>query len=646
MSQFRSRLFAAVDRLNRVHKRFVFLLLDVVLAPLALMVTVMLTYASLYPVYAVGDLWTTFATLPIVAAVLSGALGIPNIKLKAFESLAILRTAAFAALLGVALYGLCRISGQRFPIVGVALFGLIFFLVSVGTRLSMLNLYLWVLRWGHRRWRILIYGAGTTGIQLAAALKSHESVVVVAFLDDNVALQSMTVAGLRVLSPDRIEDIVRDREIDRVLLAMPSASPPKQAQIARRLQSLGLDVLALPSFAQLVGAEALVDNLAPVEPGQFLGRKPMEDVPPDGMAAYSGRSILVSGAGGTIGSELCRQLLSYGPRKLVLYEMSEVALYDIDRELRARPDQGKTEIVPLLATVTDSRAARSAMSDHGIEVVLHAAAYKHVPLVEANPIAGMSNNVLGTRILADAADEAGVERFILISTDKAVRPTNVMGASKRLAELVIQDLAKRSRQTVFSMVRFGNVLGSSGSVVPLFKEQIAKGGPITLTHDDVTRYFMTIAEAVKLVLLAGSFSQSGAQQGMMQPGGDVFVLDMGKPMRIRDLAEQMVHAAGYTVRDADHLDGDIEIQMIGLRPGEKLHEELLIGEGLLTTPHSKILRAREGSLSELDMAKALQNLRNAMATGDAQAARAVAAAYVEGFGGTSVLPDLRIEAEK
>ncbi len=646
MSQFRSRLFAAVDRLNRVHKRFVFLLLDVVLAPLALMVTVMLTYASLYPVYAVGDLWTTFATLPIVAAVLSGALGIPNIKLKAFESLAILRTAAFAALLGVALYGLCRISGQRFPIVGVALFGLIFFLVSVGTRLSMLNLYLWVLRWGHRRWRILIYGAGTTGIQLAAALKSHESVVVVAFLDDNVALQSMTVAGLRVLSPDRIEDIVRDREIDRVLLAMPSASPPKQAQIARRLQSLGLDVLALPSFAQLVGAEALVDNLAPVEPGQFLGRKPMEDVPPDGMAAYSGRSILVSGAGGTIGSELCRQLLSYGPRKLVLYEMSEVALYDIDRELRARPDQGKTEIVPLLATVTDSRAARSAMSDHGIEVVLHAAAYKHVPLVEANPIAGMSNNVLGTRILADAADEAGVERFILISTDKAVRPTNVMGASKRLAELVIQDLAKRSRQTVFSMVRFGNVLGSSGSVVPLFKEQIAKGGPITLTHDDVTRYFMTIAEAVKLVLLAGSFSQSGAQQGMMQPGGDVFVLDMGKPMRIRDLAEQMVHAAGYTVRDADHPDGDIEIQMIGLRPGEKLHEELLIGEGLLTTPHSKILRAREGSLSELDMAKALQNLRNAMATGDAQAARAVAAAYVEGFGGTSVLPDLRIEAEK
>ena len=645
MIKLRSRLFSAVDRLNRIHKRFVFLLLDVILAPMALLVTVMLVYSSVFPFYAFVDLWPVFVILPIVAAALSTALGIPNIKLKAFESLAILRTSAFAALLALALFLLCYSMGQAFPIVGVSLFGLIFFLVSVGVRIAMLNIYLWVLHWGHRRWRVLIYGAGTTGIQLAAALKSHESVMVVAFLDDNTALQSMTVAGLRVLSPDRIEHIVKDREIDRVLLAMPSTSAPKQAQIARRLQSLGLDVLALPSFAQLVGAEALVDNLAPVEPGQFLGRKQIEEVPPDGLAAYSGRAILVSGAGGTIGSELCRQLLSYGPRKLVLYEMSEVALYDIDRELRARPDTGRTEIIPLLATVTDSRAARSAMSDHGIEVVLHAAAYKHVPLVEANPIAGMSNNVLGTRILADAADEAGVERFILISTDKAVRPTNVMGASKRLAELVIQDLAKRSRQTVFSMVRFGNVLGSSGSVVPLFKEQIARGGPITLTHDDVTRYFMTIAEAVKLVLLAGSFSQSGAHPGSWQPGGDVFVLDMGKPMRIRDLAEQMVQAAGYTVRDADHPDGDIEIQMIGLRPGEKMHEELLIGEGLLTTPHAKILRAREGSLSELDMAKALQTLRNAMAMGDAQAARAVAAAYVEGYGGPQLPEDLRFGAD-
>jgi FlaA1/EpsC-like NDP-sugar epimerase len=267
------------------------------------------------------------------------------------------------------------------------------------------------------------------------------------------------------------------------------------------------------------------------------------------------------------------------------------------------------------------------MQDHGVEVVLHAAAYKHVPLVEANPIAGLANNVLGTRTLADAAHEAQVKRFVLVSTDKAVRPTNVMGASKRLAELVIQDLAKRSRGTVFSMVRFGNVLGSSGSVIPLFKEQIERGGPVTLTHEDVTRYFMTINEASRLVLLAGSFADPNRNSG-----GEVYVLDMGKPVRIRDLAEQMIEAAGYTVRDEVNPEGDIEITVIGLRPGEKLHEELLIGEGLLTTPHPKILRAEEGSLTELQMAAALRALRTAVAAGDAAAARAVIRDYVEGFG--------------
>ncbi|MGV8985766.1 MAG: polysaccharide biosynthesis protein [Cypionkella sp.] len=623
----RNRLFALVDRLNRVHKRFVFLLLDVAVAPLALLATVMLMSSSFLPVAALRDLTDVFLVLPLVAALLSLLLGIPNIRLKAYESLAMLRTASFAGLLVVALWAVCHERGLRFPAVGISLFGLLFFLGSVGIRLALLNFYLLVLRWGQRRWRVLIYGAGTTGTQLAAALKSHESIMVVAFLDDDEGLQSMTVAGLRVLSPQKIEQIVLDKEIDRVLLAMPSASAPKQMQIARRLQALGLDVLTLPSFAQLVGTEALVDNLAPVTADKFLGRKKVKEEVRDGVEAYSGRSILVTGAGGSIGSELCRQLMTYTPCKLVLYDVSELALYEIDRELRSRPDISKTEIVPVLGSVTDSRACRSVMADHGIEVVVHAAAYKHVPLVEANPVAGMSNNVLGTRTLADAADEAGVGRFILISTDKAVRPTNVMGASKRLAEMVVQDLAKRSRKTVFSMVRFGNVLGSSGSVVPLFREQIQRGGPITLTHEDVTRYFMTISEAAHLVLLAGSFSSPGTAGG-----GDVFVLDMGKPMRIRDLAEQMINAAGYTVRDGTRPDGDIEIQMIGLRPGEKMHEELLIGAGLLTTPHSKILRAREGSLSELDMAKALQALRNAMATGDAEAARTVAAAYVEGYG--------------
>ncbi len=642
MPKLRVHLFALVDRLNRVHKRFVFLLIDIFLAPLALLVSVMLVTSSFFPSQMLREMAEEFVMLPLFSALVSLALGIPNIRLKAFESFAVLRTACFAALLVLGLSAFGMGMSVDFPVIGISLFGLLFFLGSVGVRLAMLSLYMLVLRWGQRRWRVLIYGAGTTGTQLAAALKSHESIMVVAFLDDDASLHSMTVAGLRVFSPEKIEQIVHDREIDRVLMAMPSVSAPKQMQIARRLQELGVDVLALPSFAQLVGAEALVDNLAPVTPNKFLGRDVVAEDMTEGVAAYSGKAILVSGAGGSIGSELCRQLLGFGPRKLVLFEISELALYEIDRELRARPDAARTEIVPVLGSVTDSRAIRSAMADHGIQVVLHAAAYKHVPLVEANPVAGMVNNVLGTRTIADAADEAGVQRFILISTDKAVRPTNIMGASKRLAEMVVQDLAKRSTRTIFSMVRFGNVLGSSGSVVPLFKEQIRLGGPVTLTHEDVTRYFMTISEAAHLVLLAGSFSTSTPDAG-----GDVFVLDMGKPMRIRDLAEQMIHTAGYSVRDAANPDGDIEIQMIGLRPGEKMHEELLIGAGLLTTPHAKILRARENSLSELDMAKALQSLRNAMATGDSGAARAVAAAYVEGFGGLqdSSIPAFAGEAQ-
>jgi FlaA1/EpsC-like NDP-sugar epimerase len=311
------------------------------------------------------------------------------------------------------------------------------------------------------------------------------------------------------------------------------------------------------------------------------------------------------------------------PRRLVLLEMSELALYTIDRELREIAEGSAIEIVPVLGSTTDSRVTRAAMVEHAVEVVLHAAAYKHVPLVEANPIAGLYNNVIGTRILADAAMDAGVDRFVLISTDKAVRPCNVMGASKRMAELVIQDMAARSRRTRFSMVRFGNVLGSSGSVIPLFKEQIARGGPVTVTHEEVTRYFMTLSEAARLVLLAGSFP--GAN------GCDVFVLDMGKPIRIRDLAEQMIEAAGLTVRDAANPGGDIEIVVTGLRPGEKLHEELLIGEGLLTTPHPKILRAREASLSEVEIAKALARLGVAIGQGDAPGALAVLADTVEGY---------------
>jgi len=626
MMELRKLLFSTADALSRQQKQLVFLAVDVVIAPLALFFTCQLMFNSVYPRVLIAENWQIFLILPILAAVLSQALGIPKIKLKAYESVAILTTGVYAVVLAGSVLVLRLALDVNFPTAGIILFGLVFFLLSVAVRVAMLHLFLWVLRFGKPRCRVLIYGAGTTGMQLVAALKSHESIVAVAFVDDNRALQHTTIAGLRVLSPDRIGAVARDRNIDRVLLAMPSAGAPKQAQIARRMQALGLDVFSVPSFSQLIGTEAMVDHLAPIEPGRFLGRQQMDHSPLDGAHTYAGRCILVSGAGGSIGSEICRQVLVHRPRRLVLFEVSEIALYNIDRELRELCETTTIEIVPVLGTVTDSRMARLAMTSYKVEVVIHTAAYKHVPLVEDNPIAGLANNVLGTRTLADAAEAAGVERFILISTDKAVRPTNIMGASKRLAELVIQDLAKRSRGTLFSMVRFGNVLGSSGSVIPLFREQIARGGPVTVTHEEVTRYFMTLSEAVRLVLIAGSFAPPGAQQG-----GDVLMLDMGKPIRIRDLADQMIREAGYSVREKTNPDGDIDITLIGLRPGEKMHEELLIGEGLLTTPHPKILRARENSLSELQMAKALQSLRAIVATGDVAAARALVATYVEDY---------------
>ncbi len=328
---------------------------------------------------------------------------------------------------------------------------------------------------------------------------------------------------------------------------------------------------------------------------------------------------MITGAGGSIGSELCRQLISCKPERIVLLDHSELALYTITKEMNDLTSDILIE--PVLGSVCDRNLVDQALSANKIDVVLHAAAYKHLSLVETNEIAGIHNNVFGTKTMADAAREAEVDRFILVSSDKAVRPTNVMGASKRLAEMVVQDLSTRSEKTRLAMVRFGNVLGSSGSVIPLFEEQIARGGPVTLTHGEVTRYFMTISEAARLVLLAGSFAR----------GGDVFVLDMGDPVPIRKLARQMIEGAGLSVMDDENPEGDVEIVEIGLRPGEKLHEELLISPDMLTTPHQKIMRAQENFLSELEMANAIRDLRQAINTRDPLAARAVIARWVERF---------------
>ncbi|PRY93155.1 FlaA1/EpsC-like NDP-sugar epimerase [Hasllibacter halocynthiae] len=476
---------------------------------------------------------------------------------------------------------------------------------------------------GHARASVpvAVYGAGAAGVQMVSALQASHEYRPVALVDDNPALHGVVVSGLEVVGADALGALVARGAVRRVIVAIPSLGAAARRRLIGRLDALGVPVEALPSYVEMVGAGTLREALRPVALEDLLGREAVALDMPAIRAAYRGRSVLVSGAGGSIGSELCRQAITAGAARLVLLERSEYALYAIERELAPLADGAGCALVPALGDVADGRACEGLLRAHGVETVLHAAAYKHVPIVEGNEAAGVRNNALGTRAFAEAAARAGVGRFVLVSTDKAVRPPNVMGATKRMAEIAVQDLQRRTRGTVFSMVRFGNVLGSSGSVIPLFRAQIEKGGPVTLTDPGVTRYFMTIPEAARLVMLAGTFAE----------GGEVFVLDMGAPVRIHDLARQMIELSGLTVRDADRPDGDIAIEVTGLRPGEKLHEELLIDADTLATPHPKILRAQEGCPPGPVVAGVLSRLEGAAGRGDAAALRAELSRLVDGF---------------
>jgi FlaA1/EpsC-like NDP-sugar epimerase len=613
-----------VKSLTRAQKRNFIIAVDTALIPAALCFAIGLRLPTQG---AVGMMWDYLPILPymvVVAALLSIWLGVSSITLNDYESGSVGRTAGFAALLTVASIVLTTSADIPMSLKTQVVFGITFFVFSVISRAILLQVVLAIYRTGTKRCRVLIYGAGTTGMQLVSALRSHEMIEPIAFVDDSQALQGLHVLRLPVYSPVRIAEIVADNKIDRVLLAMPSQTQPKQMQIARRLQKMGLEVQTLPSFSQLIGEEALVDKLTPINPRSFLGRDEVSTPRDEGSEAYAGRRVLISGCGGSIGSELSRQVIECHPAKLVLYELSEHALYQIHQEVLQLVEGSDIEVVPLLGSVTDARQVRRVLQDHDVEVVLHAAAYKHVPLVESNPLAGLANNVLGTHTLVTEAAAYGVERFVLISSDKAVRPANIMGASKRLAELVLQDVAKRialRNGLVFAAVRFGNVLGSSGSVVPLFQEQLRRGGPLTVTHVDVSRYFMTVQEAVHLVLRAGS----------MAKGGEVFVLDMGKPVKIEQLARQVIESAGYTVRDAQNPEGDMEIEFTGLRPGEKMTEELTINGTLIGTGHKKIFYTVEEGLSEIEVASALRSLRHALAAGDEKAAREMVMRWVDGY---------------
>jgi len=488
--------------------------------------------------------------------------------------------------------------GIALPVSAVVNYILIGLLLTGGSRLIVREGYQRAM--SRKKDRVLIYGAGSAGRQLAQAINNGSEFHPVLFADDDPSLQNTSLLGLSVISPDYIDRYVREHDVQRILLALPSTPRSRRREILEALECLPVKVQTVPGMADMVNNEMSIDQLQDIRVEDLLGRDP---VTPDARLMekhITGQTVLVTGAGGSIGSELCRQILLQRPKVILLYELSEFALYSIERELIEMCLQHGigAEVIPVIGTVQRRNRIETVLKSFNVDTVYHAAAYKHVPLVEYNMVEGVRNNVFGTWHTAEAAIAAGVKQFVLISTDKAVRPTNVMGTTKRLSELVLQALAQRQSDTRFCMVRFGNVLGSSGSVVPLFKEQIERGGPVTVTDPEITRFFMTIPEAAQLVIQAGTMGNSGS----------VFVLDMGESVKIIDLARKMIRLSGLEEKSETNPHGDIAIEFTGLRPGEKLYEELLIGDNVEASEHPRILRANEDALSWGSMKQLLDNL--------------------------------------
>lgn len=481
----------------------------------------------------------------------------------------------------------------------------------------------------HSKKNVVIYGAGSAGVQLASALDHGREFKPVAFIDDDKSLHRRKVNGLRIYPLSSLNYLIERHKLSDVLLALPSASRARKSEIITQLEPYAVHVMSMPGLSDIAQGKVKVDELQEVDIGDLLGR---DIVPPDETllsANITDKAVMVTGAGGSIGSELCRQIVQLRPKVLVLFENCEYALYAIEKDLRALAEKmnadDKVEIISLLGSVINQERLQRACQSFAIQTIYHAAAYKHVPIVEKNPGEAVWNNIFGTLYAAKAAISANIETFVLISTDKAVRPTNTMGATKRFAELILQALSlevkDKNNRPRFTMVRFGNVLDSSGSVVPLFREQIACGGPVTVTDPRATRYFMTIPEAAQLVIQAGA----------MGLGGDVFVLDMGDPIRVLDLAKRMIHLSGLEVKDRKRPNGEIEIKFIGLRPGEKLYEELLIGENVSGTTHNRIMRAEEHVISWAELETLIATLKKATENEDFERVWGILKYAVTGF---------------
>lgn len=530
-------------------------------------------------------------------------------------------SATFVCLVMVAVVLLGHIKGP--PRSVIFIFGSLASLYLLSSRVAVRNILGLLLHGQDVRVPVAIYGAGSCGMQLSQALSQGSIYDTEVFVDDASHLHGTIILGKRVISPDSLAAALKKYKIETVLLAMPSVSRRRRMEIVQLLDALNVKVKSVPALPDVVVGKVRIEDVHDVDIEDLLGR---DCVPPDEMllaASVVGRSVMVTGAGGSIGSELCRQIVVQKPSKLVLYERGEFELYAIEKQLQEwlLSKGQKTQLVSILGSVTNEAQIEAVCREHKIKTLFHAAAYKHVPIVEANPLEGIENNIFGTYRAAIAAERAEVERFVLISTDKAVRPTNVMGATKRFAELILQALAGRPTKTVFTMVRFGNVLGSSGSVVPLFRKQILAGGPVTLTHRDITRYFMTIPEASQLVIQAGAMAE----------GGEVFVLDMGEPVKIYDLAISMIQLMGFTLKNAANPQGDIEVHITGLRPGEKLYEELLIGDDSTSTSHPMVMKAQEAMLPWETIQTLLAELDGFMQTRNAGAAVTLLCDSIQGY---------------
>ena len=623
--------------LPRPAKRAIVMVVDVGLAVFSVWIAFYLRLGYFQPVFEERDGLSLLPAI-IVAVVVS---------IPIFVIFGLYRTifrysgapAVLAVSKAIAVYGV--IFASVFTLVGVTgvprTIGLLqpvvlFLLVALSrfvARFWLGGMYIERLRQGNKP-RALIYGAGDAGRELAAALSHSHVTNVVGFLDDDPKLHGSYIRGLPVYNPSDIAKITSKKRVVEVMLALPRISRRRRGEILQSLRGQNVVVRTLPSYSDLAEGRVTVNDIRELSISDILGRDTVAPDPALMRRDIANKIVMVTGAGGSIGSELCRQIFAQNPKKLVLFDHSEYALYAILQELQSKtaPETSSVELTAILGSVTDKTRVEQLFKRLAPDTVFHAAAYKHVPLVEDNLFEGIKNNLFGTLVLSEAAIAVGVKKFVLISTDKAVRPTNIMGASKRLAELVLQALSTTQNKTIFAMVRFGNVLDSSGSVVPLFRQQIKSGGPVTVTHPDVTRYFMTIAEAAQLVIQAGAMTVQKPKSGQAAP---VYFLDMGEPVKIFDLARQMIELSGLTMYDEATGDGDIEIKITGLRPGEKLYEELLIGEAASDSPHPKIKFAAENFVPWHDLDADLTTMRHAVDAMDVVTAKKLLTKLVAGF---------------